>query len=39
MDRRDFIKGMAALAMAAKVVQMTGKVSQAWAASEPGQIP
>jgi uncharacterized protein len=39
MDRREFIKGMAALAMAAKVVQMTGKVSQAWAASESGEIP
>jgi aryl-alcohol dehydrogenase-like predicted oxidoreductase len=39
MDRRDFIKGMAAIAMAAKVVQMTGRVSQAWAGSEQGHIP
>jgi aryl-alcohol dehydrogenase-like predicted oxidoreductase len=39
MDRRGFIKGLAALAVAGKVVQMSGRVRQGWAADGPGQMP
>lgn len=39
MDRRKFIKSLAAFAVAAGVARLTGVVPQSWAAPAPGQMP
>ena len=39
MDRREFIKDLAALGVAAGVARVSGVVPPSWAAPEKGQVP